>query len=45
MSLRHHVEERTPKDDGLNLRNCSYAIVLVTSYIMLALMIGSALLK
>lgn len=45
MSLRYHDEERTPTDDGLNLQNCGYAIVLVASYVVLALMIGGAIIK
>jgi hypothetical protein len=45
MSLRYDVDDSTPKDDGLNLQNFGYAIVLITSYVMVALMIGSTLFK
>lgn len=37
------AHEGAPEDDGLQLRNCGYAILLIASYVMLALLIGRAL--
>ena len=35
--------DTTPTDDGLKLQNFRYAILLIMSYIMLVLVIGSAM--
>jgi hypothetical protein len=45
MSLRYEFDDRMPKDDGFNLQNCGYAILLVVSYITLALVLGAAMLQ
>ena len=38
-----HIDDETQKDDGLNLRNCGYAILLVLSYVTLVLVIGPSI--
>ena len=43
MSLLYKTDDRTAEDDGLNFRNCGYAIVLVLAYVALVLVIGTAL--
>ena len=35
--------DTAPKDDGLTLQNFRYAILLIMSYVMLVLVIGSAM--
>jgi len=40
MSLLYKTDDRTVEDDGFNLRNCGYAIVLVLAYVALVLVIG-----
>ena len=43
MSLLYKTDDRMVKDDGLNLKNCGYAILLVLAYVALVLVIGAAL--
>lgn len=38
-----NVHDRSPEDDGLKLQNFRYAILLIMSYVMLVLLIGSAM--
>ena len=40
MSLLYKTDDRMVEDDGLNLRNCGYAIVLILAYVALVLVIG-----
>lgn len=40
MSLLYKIDDRMAEDDGLNLRNCGYAILLVLAYAALVLVIG-----
>lgn len=43
MSLPTMIDDSVTDDDGLNLRNCGYAILLVFAYVALVLVIGAAL--
>jgi len=43
MSLLYKTDDRMVEDDGLNLKNCGYAILLVLAYVALVLVIGAAL--
>ena len=40
MSLLYKIDDRMAEDDGFNLRNCGYAILLVLAYVALVLVIG-----
>jgi len=40
MSLRYKNDDETQQDDGLSLKNCGYAILLVLAYVTLVLGIG-----
>lgn len=41
MSSGYRIDDDTQKDDGFNFRNCKYAILLVLSYVIVALVIGT----
>ena len=41
MSLLHKVDDSMADDDGLNLTNCGYAIILVLAYTALVFVIGA----
>jgi len=41
MSLLHKVDNGMAEDDGLNLTNCGYAILLVLAYTALVFVIGA----
>jgi hypothetical protein len=40
MSLRYKNDDEMEQDDGLRLKNCGYAILLVLTYVTLVLRIG-----
>lgn len=41
MSSPYRIDDRMQKDDGFNLKNCGYAILLVLSYVTVALLVGT----
>lgn len=41
MSLPYKIDDGAVADDGLNFRNCGYAILLILSYVALVLVIGA----
>jgi len=43
MSLPYRIDDGMQRDDGLNLRNCGYAILLILSYVTLVLVIGTSI--
>lgn len=43
MSADYGINDATQKDDGLNLKNCKYALLLVLSYVIVALVIGTGI--
>lgn len=43
MSLTYKIDDRMAEDDGFNLRNCGYAILLIAAYVALVLVVSAAL--
>ena len=41
MSLPYRNDDGRQEDDGLNLKSCGYAILLVLSYVAFVLVIGA----
>lgn len=41
MSSPYRIDDGTQKDDGLNLKNCGYAILLILSYVAVVLLVGT----
>jgi hypothetical protein len=43
MPLPYRADDGMQKDDGLNLKNCGYACLLVLSYVIVAAVIGTSI--
>lgn len=41
MSSPYRVDDGTQQDDGFNLENCAYAILLVLSYVTVVLLVST----
>ena len=41
MSSPYRIDDETQKDDGLNLKTCGYAILLILSYVTVVLLVGT----
>lgn len=41
MPSPYRIDDGAQKDDGLNLKNCGYAILLVLSYVTVVLLVGT----